>query len=92
MKLSEMQLPIGVLMLTAVLAGCAGYGNAPLDKQGAAYHQISEHQTAYPEKEVADGNPNLDGSIAARVIKTYRADAGDRQAVKNTIEVNIGRK
>jgi len=92
MKISEMKLPIGLLMLIAVLVGCAGYGNAPLEKQGAGYKQVSERQTAYPEKEVADGNPNLVGSIAARVIKTYRADAGDRQAVKNTIEVNIGRK
>lgn len=90
MKLSEIQMPVAVLLLSAALSGCAGYGNSALPKQGEGYNHVVERQTANPERVVEDGNPPLDGTIAARVVKTYRADAGDRSAVKNTIEVNIG--
>ena len=89
MKLQKILMPGAVLMLTAALVGC--YGNSTLPEKGDAYHEMVERQTAYPDKMVEAGNPPLDGTIAARVVKTYRADAAKRDAVRSTINVNIGK-
>jgi hypothetical protein len=79
-------------MFSALITGCAGYGNSAHPEQGEALSEMVGRQTAYPNKTVEPGNPTLDGTIAARVIKTYRADAANRDAVRNTIQVNIGGK
>lgn len=76
--------------VAALVTGCAGYGNSALPDQGEAYHEMFTKQTANPERIVQDGHPPLDGAIAERVVKTYRADAADRGSVRNTIQVNVG--
>ncbi|MDI3323801.1 hypothetical protein QKW35_05370 [Pontibacterium granulatum] len=90
MKLEKTFVSVVVLALCFVVGGCAGYGNAPWPTQGDAVNEMVEQQTAFPEKVVEAGNPPLDGTIAERVVKTYRADTANRDAVRNTIEVNIG--
>ncbi|WP_370279043.1 hypothetical protein [Pontibacterium sp.] len=89
MKLQKILMPGAVLTLTAALVGC--YGNSTLPEQGEGYHEMVERQTAYPDKMVEAGNPPLDGTVAARVVKTYRADAAERDSVRSTINVNIGK-
>jgi len=78
--------------IATLVTGCAGYGNSALPEKGEAYHEVISKQTAFPDRVVEDGAPVLDGAIAERVVKTYRADAADRGAVRNTIQVNIGGK
>lgn len=80
---------IAAPLLGLVLTGCMG--NAPLPPQGEAVQELSERQTAYPDKEVRDGYTAMDGTIAENVVKTYRTDSADRDAVRNTINVNIGK-
>lgn len=89
MKLSKVQV-IVVLVVGAVMTGCAGYGNPASTELGAGYQEVAEKQTAYPERVAQDGSPVLDGTIAERVVKTYRADAAQRDSVRNTINVNVG--
>lgn len=81
-----------VLVLSVGISGCAGYGNATLPEQGKSVTEMAERQTAYPERVVDAGSPPLDGAIAERVVRTYRADTANREAVRNTIEVNLGGK
>lgn len=75
-------------LLALLLSGCVG--NAPLPPQGEAVNELSQRQTAYPDKVVTDGHAAMDGTIAENVVKNYRKDAADRDAVRNTINVNIG--
>jgi len=90
MKWNECRYGAVVCICSAMLVGCAGYGNSALPEKGAAVQNITERQTAYPDREVKDGHPGLDGNIATRVVNTYRADTANRDAVRNTIQVNIG--
>lgn len=89
MKLLQTQVLV-VLVLSVFVTGCAGYGNPASSELGAGYDEVVERQTAYPDRIVQDGSPVLDGAIAERVVKTYRADSANRQAVRNTINVNLG--
>lgn len=91
MKRTKIQTTMTALMLGALLTGCAGFGMPDDPEQGEAVAQLTERQTAYPDRVVEDGNPLLDGTIAGNVIKTYRADTAERQAVRETIQVNIGK-
>lgn len=90
MKALRIQSLGAVVVLAGLLSGCAGYGNATSPAQGDAVHELTARQTAYPDRVVEDGNPQLDGTIAENVIRTYRADTAERDAVRNTIQVNIG--
>lgn len=80
------------LMLALFLSGCSTYVSPPgSHPYGAAKADMTERQTAYPDRVVSDQMPVVDGTITENVIETYRRDTGKPQTIKNAIQVNIGK-
>lgn len=81
---------IGVLVLIATASGCSTYGNPPPQAMGESFAHVAELQTANPERPESAPVPQMNGVKAGNVIRTYQADVGQPQAVRQAITVNVG--